>query len=76
MAGSKKRDNEQRELDRALKRTEREELLGDMEENRNLTGSSTWETLADKINDENQQHGRKGQAQSPREIRPEEAGSE
>jgi hypothetical protein len=39
-----------------------------MEENRNLTGSTTWETLGDKINDENQQHGRRTQAASPREI--------
>ena len=76
MAGPKDRDDEQKELDRALEREQREDLLGDMEENRNLSGSSTWETLADKINDENQQHGRKGQAQSPREIRPEDVSSE
>ena len=71
MAESRDKDDEQQALDRALERGQREDLLGDMEENRNVSGSTTWETLADKINDENQQHGRKGQAQSPREIRPE-----
>ena len=80
MAESRDKDDEQQALDRALERGQREDLLGDMEENRNVSGSTTWETLADKINDENQQHGRKGQAQSPREIRPEDqsgsAGSE
>jgi hypothetical protein len=77
MAGSKDKDDEQQALDRALDRGQREDMLGDMEENRNVSGSTTWETLGDKINDENQQHGRKGQAQSPREIRPEDqSGSE
>ena len=71
MAESRDKDDEQQALDRALERGQREDLLGDMEENRNVSGSTTWETLADKINDENQQHDRKGQAQSPREIRPE-----
>jgi hypothetical protein len=75
MAKAKKRDDERQELDRALeKRQQREDLLGDIEENRNVSGSSTWETLSDKINDENQQHGRKGQAQSPRELRPDDTG--
>ena len=70
MAGSDERDAEQRELDRALQRPGRQDLEGDMEENRNLSGSTTWETLSEQTDDENQQHDRKGQAQSPREIRP------
>jgi hypothetical protein len=37
---------EQREQD-ALQRDDREGLIGDTEENRNLSGSSTWETLPD-----------------------------
>jgi hypothetical protein len=37
---------EQREQD-ALRRDDREGLVGDTEENRNLSGSSTWETLPD-----------------------------
>jgi hypothetical protein len=32
---------------RALDKDEREGLLGDTDENRNLTGSTTWETLPD-----------------------------
>ena len=68
MAKSKDQGDEQRDLERALEKQHREDLLGDMEENRNLTGSTTWETLGDKINDENQQHGRRTQAASPREI--------
>jgi hypothetical protein len=76
MAGRSERSDEQRALDRALERQDREDLPGDMEENRNLSGSSTWETLSDKINDENQQHGRKGQAQSPRELPPDEPEAE
>ena len=67
MQKSKDQGDDQRDLDRALEK-QREDLLGDMEENRNLTGSTTWETLGDKINDENQQHGRRTQAASPREI--------
>jgi hypothetical protein len=38
--------DEQREQD-ALRRDEREGLIGDTDENRNLSGSSTWETLPD-----------------------------
>ena len=68
MAKSKDQNDEQRDLDRALQNQQREDLLGDMEENRNLTGSTTWETLGEKINEENQQHGRRTQAASPREI--------
>jgi hypothetical protein len=75
MAKAKEGKDERQELERALQqRQKREDLLGDMEENRNVSGSSTWETLSDTINDENQQHGRKGQAQSPRELRPDDAG--
>jgi hypothetical protein len=68
MTKSKDQGDDQRDLERALEKQQREDLLGDMEENRNVTGSSTWETLGDKINDENQQHGRRTQAASPREI--------
>jgi hypothetical protein len=59
--------DDQRDLYRALEKQKREDLVGDMEENRNLTGSTTWETLGEKYNDENQQHGRRTQAASPRE---------
>ena len=60
-------EDEERDLERALEK-KREDLLGDMEENRNLTGSTTYETLGDVLNDENQQHGRRTQAASPRQI--------
>ncbi|HEU4641381.1 MAG TPA: hypothetical protein VFS44_02925 [Gemmatimonadaceae bacterium] len=63
----KKEADQQEELDRALRDQKREDLLGQTEENRNLTGSTTWETLGDEYNDENQQHGRRTQAASPRE---------
>jgi hypothetical protein len=69
MAGSrkKKHGDTQDDVDRALRQQKREDLVGDMEENRNLTGSTTWETVDEKYNDENQQHGRRTQAASPRE---------
>ncbi|HEX6534506.1 MAG TPA: hypothetical protein VF041_07910 [Gemmatimonadaceae bacterium] len=68
MTKQKKRDEKQQEeLDRTLQEQGREDMLGQMEENRNLTGSTTWETLEEKYNDENQQHGRRTQAASPRE---------
>jgi hypothetical protein len=69
MAGSrkKKHGDTQNDVDRALRQQKREDLVGDMEENRNLTGSTTWETVDEKYNDENQQHGRRTQAASPRE---------
>ncbi len=35
------------DLQRALDRGPRPDLVGDMEENRNLDGSTTWETLPD-----------------------------
>ena len=38
---------EEQEEQQALERDEREGLIGDTEENRNLSGSSTWETLPD-----------------------------
>jgi hypothetical protein len=38
--------DEQREQE-ALRRDDREGLIGDTDENRNLSGSSTWETLPD-----------------------------
>jgi hypothetical protein len=70
MANRKKKKADTRsDVDRALKQQKREDLVGDMEENRNLTGSTTWETVGEKYNDENQQHGRRTQAASPREER-------
>jgi len=35
------------ELQRALQPEQRPDLQGDAEENRNLSGSTTWETLTD-----------------------------
>lgn len=58
--------DQQEELDRVL-REKPEDMLGQMEENKNLTGSTTWETIGEKYNEENQQHGRRTQAASPRE---------
>jgi hypothetical protein len=58
MAGTKDRDRDQRargnqqndadqpeDLQRALEPEKRPDLQGDAEENRNLSGSTTWETL-------------------------------
>jgi hypothetical protein len=67
MANRKKKTDTRKDVDRALKQQKREDLIGDMEENRNLTGSTIWETVGEKYNDENQQHGRRTQAASPRE---------
>lgn len=50
-------DNE-RDLERALEK-KREDLPGDIEENRNLTGSTTWETL--------DEEGGEGEAQQRRQ---------
>ena len=70
MANKKaKKGDTQQDVDRALEQVKREDLLGDTEENRNLTGSTTWETVSEKYNDENQQRGRRTQASSPREER-------
>jgi hypothetical protein len=42
------RDHDQeQEEQQALERDEREGLIGDTDENKNLSGSSTWETLPD-----------------------------
>lgn len=41
------REDEEQDEQQALERDEREGLIGDTEENRNLSGSSTWETLPD-----------------------------
>ena len=44
------RDDEKGEAEReqeALSRSKPEGLIGDTAENRNLTGSTTWETLGD-----------------------------
>jgi hypothetical protein len=41
------RDDDQKALDRALEKQKPDNLVGDMEENRNLSGSTTWETLGE-----------------------------
>ena len=41
------RDSDEQREQEALRRDEREGLIGDTDENRNLSGSSTWETLPD-----------------------------
>jgi hypothetical protein len=43
---TERESDEQREQD-ALRRDDREGLIGDTDENRNLSGSTTWETLPD-----------------------------
>jgi hypothetical protein len=40
-------EDSEEDLQRALDRGPRPDLVGDMEENRNLDGSTTWETLPD-----------------------------
>jgi hypothetical protein len=39
------REDEEQEEREALERDDREGLIGDTDENRNLSGSTTWETL-------------------------------
>lgn len=56
--GDQPQDDQQQKLDHALERGAREDLLGDMEENRNLTGSTTWETLDEKEEGSDEQRGR------------------
>ena len=46
--------DEDREQD-ALRRDDREGLIGDTEENRNLSGSTTWETLPDQTEDDDEE---------------------
>lgn len=46
--------DEEREQD-ALRRDDREGLIGDTEENRNLSGSTTWETLPDQAEDDDEE---------------------
>lgn len=71
-AGSagQKGDLSERELQERLKEGPPEGLIDQVGENRNLTGSTTYETLDERENDENRQTARKGQAQSPREQTP------
>ena len=40
-------EQEEQEEQEALERDDREGLIGDTEDNRNLSGSTTWETLPD-----------------------------
>jgi hypothetical protein len=47
-------NDEEREQD-ALRRDDREGLIGDTEENRNLSGSTTWETLPDQTEDDDEE---------------------
>jgi hypothetical protein len=46
--------DEEREQD-ALRRDDREGLVGDTEENKNLSGSTTWETLPDQKEDDEEE---------------------
>src|SRR5581483_5350702 len=61
VATSPKNDDQQQELERALEKEKRDDLQGDTEENRNLTGSTTWETLEEEARGEGREHGRKGE---------------
>ena len=63
----------ERELEADKQRHEqgRARLVGDMAQDRNLSGSTTWETLADQA-DPHLQHARKGQAESPNDLTHEE----
>ena len=70
MATSPKNDDQQQELERALEKEKRDDLQGDTEENRNLTGSTTWETLEEEARGEGREHGRKGEEAGAREERP------
>ena len=54
-------------LDRTLSRHGRKESDDDTQENRNLSGSTTWQNMPGQ-GDEHRQHARKGQAQSPVEL--------
>jgi hypothetical protein len=48
-AGTQRAQDDQAALERELSReaAEGQEAIGDMRENRNLSGSSTWETMVD-----------------------------
>jgi hypothetical protein len=50
-------DDDQSQLDRALKRQHRPDLPGDMEENRNLSGSTTWETILEPSEEADREQG-------------------
>ena len=63
--------DETEELERKLRRQGRPENEGDVLENRNLSGSTTWETLPSQA-DPHLQHGRKGHAESPNDLTHEE----
>jgi hypothetical protein len=69
-AGEPARD-ETEGMERKLKRSGGDDLAGDAEENRNLSGSTTWQTLPSQA-DEHGQHARKGQAESPNDLTHEE----
>src|ERR671930_2476714 len=58
-------------MERKLRRRGRTEDEGDVQENRNLSGSTTWQTLAEQA-DPHLQHARKGQAESPNDLTHEE----
>ena len=67
----KDRGDSEEDLQRELERESRENAgagdpLNQVGENRNLSGSTTWETI-NEAPDNVAQHARKGQAQSPRE---------
>jgi hypothetical protein len=70
VATSPKKDDEQEELERALEKEKRDDLQGDTEENRNLSGSTTWETLEEEARGEGREHRRKGDEASEEPPNP------
>jgi hypothetical protein len=58
-------------MERKLRRHGRTPSDDQVQENRNLSGSTTWETLPDQ-RDPHLQHARKGQAESPNDLTHEE----
>lgn len=68
MARKKKKVDEQQDLEEALRQEKREDLLGDMEENRNLTGSTTWENVGEERDDVKESQGRRRKAARIKEF--------
>ena len=62
------RDDDREAMERTLKRHGKDEgLPGQIEDNTNLSGSTSYESLPGQHHGEGVQHARQGQAQSPRE---------
>jgi hypothetical protein len=64
------RGDDERDLERALEK-KREDLPGDIEENRNLTGSTTWETLDEESGEGHAQPRKQESASRQQESREE-----